>query len=96
MRPADIVNGQAYNMEGKRLKEKVHFPLSFDKNEWSTSVKIGKIKVEDAPSYWYELYHVVEHLPSTNGQGHWLNYILEKDGQVSNPPVQHIRSFNGA
>jgi len=75
---------KTYSNKGEKCRknsDRIHFPLAIDMKEWSTSVKIGRTKLDDAPSFWYDLYCVVVHNGDELEKGHYISYSRDRDGQ---------------
>lgn len=61
--------------------EPVDFPLAIDLKELATPVRSGKVKLEDAPSVWYDLFFTTVHHGSDKG-GHYVCYTRDREGTV--------------
>ncbi|KAF3186435.1 hypothetical protein TWF788_003296 [Orbilia oligospora] len=59
--------------------EHVEFPLALDLKEFATPVRSGKVKLEDAPSVWYDLFFTTVHHGSDKG-GHYVCYARDREG----------------
>ncbi|KAK6536308.1 hypothetical protein TWF281_000548 [Arthrobotrys megalospora] len=59
--------------------EHVDFPLSIDLKELAAPVRSGKLKLDDAPGVWYDLFFTTVHHGSDKG-GHYVCYTRDREG----------------